>query len=78
MHTAQRNDIVTIWFILYSMYVILLIFTFSDASTSGRKFDSSDDNSKASRIGVRRVASSRLAREAREDKYKGDQQEVSK
>ncbi|XP_053386334.1 uncharacterized protein LOC123538762 isoform X4 [Mercenaria mercenaria] len=47
-----------------------------DASSSGRRRDSSDDSSKASRVGVRRVSSSRLSRESREDKYKGDQQEV--
>ncbi|XP_060597231.1 caldesmon-like [Ruditapes philippinarum] len=47
-----------------------------DAASSGRRFDSSDDSSKASRVGVRRVSSSRLSRESREDKYKGEQQEV--
>lgn len=62
---------------MYCVHPHSVIFTvsFTDAVSSRRR-DSSDDSSKAGRVGVRRVSSSRLSRESREDKYKGDQQEV--
>ncbi|KAL4217138.1 hypothetical protein ACF0H5_023592 [Mactra antiquata] len=49
----------------------------SSSSSVVRRRDSSDDNTQISKVGIRRVSSSRLSRESREDKYKGSELEVS-